>query len=129
MKYFLLIACVSVAISSYSQSEFDQRLTAKFSEEQLQDYRQNHPAVLAYWNFYLENSYEIASNLPMEKLNGNDLPTIKLRNPDKFNIFESDLHPDGYSTKYFRIKGSNDVLILFSKSEIAERFNAHRKTL
>jgi len=129
MKYFLLLAFVSFAISSFSQSEYDERLLAKFSQEQLEDYRTNHPAVLEYWDFYLDNSYEIASDLPLQKLNGNDLKEIKMRNRDAFNILDADLHPDGYSSKYFRIRGSNDVLILFSKSEIAERFNAHRKTL
>lgn len=129
MKYILHIACFFFAASVFAQSEFDDRLLAKFSEEQLEDYRENHPGVLDYWNFYIDNSYEIASDLPLEKLNGNDLVELKIRNIDKFNILEEDLHPDGYSSKYFRIKGSNDVLILFSKSEIAERFNAHRKTL
>lgn len=129
MKYFLHIACFFFAASVFAQSEFDDRLLAKFSEEQLEDYRENHPDILDYWDFYLDNSYEITSDIPLKKLNGNDLAEVKMRNRDKFNILDSKLHPDGYSTKYFRIKGSNDVLILFSKSEIAERYNAHRKTL
>ncbi|MDL2262114.1 hypothetical protein LJC11_01270 [Bacteroidales bacterium OttesenSCG-928-I21] len=130
----LLLTCTF----SFSQNkELDNRLTQAFGETYLQELANNTPDEIEYLNWYLDNSYTIDENIPLEKCEG--LPYLKYFDPktkteggmvegidiDNFNIFLylTESHYDRPSL--YRIGDSGKILLLFSTKELTKKRNEH----
>lgn len=124
MKFLSLILFMGISASVFSQADFDKRLLARFSEAQLNDMAQNHPAVLDYWTFYLDHSYEVVDIEPGKSMD--EYPEIKFKSPEKFNILDLDVSMLKKGKTHFRIKNSNKLLILDSNEGFVEKYNAYR---
>lgn len=124
MKFFTLILFLGISVSVFSQDNFDKRLLEKYSQEQLNELAVNQPQIVDYWTFYLDNSYEIIdiqAGKSIEKY-----PEIKFKSADKFNVFELDSQMQKTGKTHYRIKNSNLLLVLDSKKEFIEKYNAYR---
>ena len=119
-----LIACFLLAASITAYSQHDSRLEARFSPEQIAQMEEQHPSVLAYWNFYLDNAYTI-QDIPQQKLQSMQ-NSIRIKDLNSFNILDTDLTMKRHGKQYFRIEGTQRMLVLYSNSEFTEMFNAQR---
>lgn len=77
---------------------------------------------LNYWTFYLENSFEIA-DIPGK---GDDAvpQTISLKSMDKkdINVFKLGLQPHKVARDYYRIEGTDKMIIVLPFTEIDQNF-------
>lgn len=124
MKSILILFFLGVSLSVFSQGDFDKRLLVKFSEEQLTDMAANHRSVLTYWTYYLDNSYEIVDIQPGKNID--TYPEIKFKSADKFNILEINADRQQAGKTHFRIKNTNQLLVLDSGDDFVKKYNAYR---
>lgn len=124
MRFFLMLFFLGISALAFSQGDFDKRLLVKYSEEQLKDMAVNHPDVLDYWTFYLDNSYEIVDLQHGKDLS--DYPEIKFNSPEKFNILTLNAPMLQKGKTLFRIKNKDKLLVLDSNEGFIERYNTYR---
>ncbi|MGB6034981.1 MAG: hypothetical protein WBG42_01850 [Cryomorphaceae bacterium] len=123
MKTLFTLLVLAISLGSMGQSQFDERLLEKFSEEKIQELSTDHPKVLDYWTFYLDNSFEII-DVPFEK-DFSESPEIKIKDLEDFNILELDINMLSKASQEFRIKNTDKLLILHSSDRFTKLFNAH----
>jgi hypothetical protein len=124
MKVFFTLLLGAFALGLSAQG-YDARLLAKYSDVQIKKLQQTHPEIIAYWTYYLDHGYEVIE-IPIGK--GEVLwQEIKMPSRKSFNILSSGLVSDRLSPKYYRIAGTNKLLMLLSGEEVARRFNQHSK--
>ncbi len=121
-----LLAILLVSSNTFAQStnDIDSRLSSKFSKKELKNLDQSE---LDYWTFYLENSFEIV-DIPKEKPDA--VPaTISLKSLDKkdINVFKLGLTPHEFARDYFRIEGTNKMIIVLPQTEIDANFKKQTK--
>jgi hypothetical protein len=95
-----------------------------FDESQIVQFQESDSPALDYWTFYLDNSYKIVDK--PEGKNVSDIEELKIKSLEKFNILDSDLAMDRLAPKYYRIKGSDKMLVLLSATEFTENYNAYK---
>ena len=117
---FLAAALVLTMSSVSAQDKVDNRLLSKFSKKELKALDSE---TLEYWTFYLENSFEIAE-LPKGKGDNAVEQTIRLKSMDKkdINVFKLGLEPHEYARDYFRIEGTDKMIIVLPHTEIDKNF-------
>ena len=126
MKSFLVVLGIFCFSSLFAQSDFDQRLLEKFSAERIAELNTDHPEVIEYWTYYLDNSYMIIDGDATGKLLATG-ESIKIKKMEEFNILDYDIHMDRNMRKSFDIAGTNSYLILLSNSEFSKAYNNQRK--
>lgn len=124
-KHFIFVFAVLAVFtftSVQAQDKPDSRLLSKFSKKEL---KTMDAASLDYWTFYLENSIEIA-DLPKGKGDNAVEQTISLKSMDKqaINVFKLGLEPHEYARDYFRIEGTDKMIIVLPHTEIDKNFKA-----
>lgn len=124
MKLFTLILFLGISVSVFSQTNYDKRLLAKFSQEQITDMAVNQRSILNYWTYYLDNGYKVV-DVPSGK-NMDEYPEITYKSAEKFNILKLNTQISNLGQTYFRIKNSNQLLILDSSSHFIQKYNAYR---
>jgi hypothetical protein len=120
---FILVAAMVLTIGTASaQDKTDSRLLSKFSKKELKSLDAE---TLNYWSFYLENSFEIVE-IPKEKGSDAVEQTISLRSMDKkyINVFKLGLEPHEYARDYYRIEGTDKMIIVLPHTEIDKNFKA-----
>ena len=117
---FLAAALVLTMSSVSAQDKVDNRLLSKFSKKELKSLDAE---ALNYWTFYLENSFEIA-DLPKGKGDDAVEQTIALKSMDKkeLNVFDLGLEPHEFARDYFRIEGTDKMIIVLPHTEIDKNF-------
>ena len=116
-----MVATLALTISPASAQVMpDSRLLSKFSKKEL---KALDAETLNYWTFYLENSFEIA-DLPKGKGDDAVEQTISLKHMDKndINVFKLGLEPHEYARDYFRIEGTDKMIIVLPHTEIDKNF-------
>ncbi len=126
ISFIALLAILLVSNNTFAQNteSLDSRLNAKFSKKELKSLDQSE---LDYWTFYLENSFEIV-DIPKEKPDA--VPaTISLKSLDKkdINVFKLGLTPHEFARDYFRIEGTNKMIIVLPQTEIDANFKKQTK--
>lgn len=124
MKNLLTLIFAALAAIAYGQTDFDQRLLAKFSEEKINELQQTQPQIIEYWTYYLDESYQIVGSsqgkvLPSEK-------TVRIKDFANFNILELDVHMDRSMSKSYKIKSTGEYLVLLSNDAFSAKFNRSR---
>lgn len=118
---FLLQLLFLAGTQAQQSPTSDDRLLARFEAEHLSMLAAEHPQILAYWNYYLDHSYYLA-DVPPEK--GVGMETIDLPDDGVINIFELPVKPAARERVYYKVSGSDQLLILYSEFEMAARFRA-----
>lgn len=125
MKHLLSIAIFLGSIgfcqglSAQNSASTDARLSDKFSKKELKSLTQDD---LNYWTFFLDNSYLIV-DVPKEKPDA--VPaSIKLSGLEKkdINVFKLGLKPHEFARDYFRIEGTDKMLVVLPQTEIDQKF-------
>ncbi|MFT4543949.1 MAG: hypothetical protein ACI9UR_001285 [Bacteroidia bacterium] len=121
LSAFAFIAMLTFTTSLFAQnnSDYDARLLDKFSRKELKSLDK---AELDYWTYYLENSFEIVA-IPKEKPDA--VPAvISLSSLDKkeINVFKLGLKPHEFARDYFRIEGTNKMVVVLPLTEIDKNF-------
>ncbi len=113
----LLISSLAIAQNNFS----DPRLISVFESSQISNWEANHPQILAYWEFYLDNSYVVIESI--EGKSQIEWPSISLGDADSFNILDIPHVLNAEKRQYFQIEGLNKILMIFSQAEIISAFN------
>jgi len=119
LQVLLTFAIVAVfAINAHAQ-QYDQRLTAKFSKKELKDMAAANDPTLAYWNFYVNNGYQIA-DVPKGKEDGvHQSIELKSLEAKDINLLALNLEQHEFARQYYLIKGfPGKMLIHLPKKEV-----------
>jgi hypothetical protein len=128
MKSIFFTAALLIGLSSFAQSNYDDRLLAKFSEDRIQELQKDQPQIIDYYTYYLDHSYEIID----EASSGKNFQTdqeVKIKNLESFNILDLGLTMDRSASKIYRIKGTEKYLRLLSNREFVLGYNKSRNNL
>jgi uncharacterized protein YtpQ (UPF0354 family) len=131
MNKSLTLSVLFVLISSattFAQAEIsiDERLYDVFDATFLKKLQADKSFHLHYYNFSLDNSYEIIE-IPKEK--NMKLPKVKIKDLSKINIIklqqEQKLTKSYDAPTYYQIKGSDKFLMIRSEKDFIKRLNQH----
>lgn len=114
----------SLTGSAQTNTDFDQRLTAKFSKKELKTMDANS---LAYWTFFLDNSFEV-QNIPGGKEDGlHHHVAVKPSDLANINILKLGLTPHKVARLYYGIEGTGKMIVLYGQGEIDTKFKSEHK--
>ncbi|MCF8459514.1 MAG: hypothetical protein K9G46_02230 [Flavobacteriales bacterium] len=118
-----LIGLISISTFTIAQNkaDIDNRLYDKFSKKEVNALSASE---LDYWTFYIENSFQIV-DIPKEKPDA--VPAVvSLKSLDKkdINVFKLGFKPHAVARDYFRIEGTDKMVIVLPQSEIDQLFKA-----
>lgn len=120
-RFFIFILVFASYYAIAQTSNFDQRLLSKFTEKELQEMQSKNPATLSYWNYYAANAFQIM-DLPAEKAVAHEIKgTIKLASLNSVNIFDLHLTPLTKDYQYYKIEGTDKLLVILSEEQIKAR--------
>lgn len=132
MKNALVLLIGLFLFSSFTPIQPDQRVIDYLGNEKIEIIKKNNPDLIHYYNFFLDNSYTV-SEVPADKLEGNNFPTLKLplKNGEvdtkKLNVLKLEIQRSYEESKYFKVEGSNQIFIMLSEKQFIEKFNEYRK--
>ncbi len=120
--FVLLVHNISAQAKNY-----DLRLLSKFSEKELKEMQYQNPETLSYWNFYVANAFQVV-DLPNEKSNAHEIKgNVQIQNINLINIFDLHYLPLAKDYQYYRIEGTNKLLVILSEEQIKEKFEKTSK--
>jgi len=128
MKFILFVAALTIGLSSFAQSNYDDRLLAKYSEDRISELQKDQPQIIDYYTYYLDHSYEIVDEATSGKSFQTD-EVVKIKDLNSFNILELGLTMDRSASKVYKIKGTDKYLRLFSNQEFVLGYNKSRNNL
>jgi hypothetical protein len=117
---FLLFLCLGGVANA--QLDYDQRLLAKFTPERLTKMKSEHPEILAYWTYYLDESYVIVDSEVSGKAMASE-SEVQILDLANFNILDLGLTMDRNQRQTFAIQGTNKYLVLMSNNRFVDKFN------
>jgi len=119
---FLITFVLFAGVASAQSNSFDERLLSKFSKNELNEMQTVNPVAYAYWSFYAGNSYQVM-DLPDEKTKSHEIKgTVKIKDVNTINIFDLHYTPLTKDYQYYRIEGTNKLLVILSEEIIKENF-------
>lgn len=120
---FVLASYIAIA----QTTNFDKRLLSKFSEKELLDIQNKSPETLAYWNYYTSNAFQLM-DLPAEKKLAHEIKgTVKVADMNSVNVFDLNLIPAPKDYQYYKIEGTDKMLVILSEEQIKARYSKTSK--
>ena len=122
MRFYTLLLGLIFSLSALSQTTTpDSRLQERFSQQQLSTMDEGR---VAYWNYYLDNSFEIMEIVEEKAAYLNDLEEIDI---DVISFHGLTINLDNYHQKgaYLKIKGEAKMLVVKPLARIIEEFNTY----
>ena len=127
MKTLFTCLVLSISLASLGQSQFDQRLLSRYSEDRIAELQKDQPSTVEYWTYYLDHSYVIVDGSSTGKtINTNE--EVKIKDPENFNVLELEIYMDRNKSKTYRIKNSDKYLVLKSNDQFSKEFSRNRST-
>ena len=122
MRIIILLLILCLGSASYAQkSQADPRLSQRFSDAQLSSMDESR---VAYWNYYLENSFTVM-DIPTEKASSlSDLETIEFSSKD-FHGFSMMLDAYQKEGAYLKFQGENKMVQIKPIGQFIEEFNTY----
>lgn len=115
------IAFFSVGLFYGQNIEADTRLEVKYSKDELIELTHTDQAELNFLNFCIENAFTIMP-LPEEKSNASEIKgTIVINDIENINFFDLGVDLEPLSWQYYKIAGTNKMIVIFSKEEIENK--------
>lgn len=124
MRILAMLFMLFTSVAVHAQTDFDKRLLAKFEEAQIQSLLEKNPEVIAYWTYFLDHGYEVV-DIPSEKAESVTEVISLGRNKSNFNILATEVGTPGEHPRYFRIAGTNQMLVVRSNDDFIQKFKAH----
>ncbi|MGM0649729.1 MAG: hypothetical protein ACQES1_04380 [Bacteroidota bacterium] len=133
----IISICMFSGVAAQDIHETDSRLAVRFSESQIEQWKQNNPNRIDLFEFELEHGYDIRT-MPPEKLE--DVPDLyyidyetkskgeKVQSVDEqdFNLYLYNYERDMDHNNHYRIAGTNKVLVIYANKKFVEMFNESR---
>jgi hypothetical protein len=128
-KVYFIGFILALPLFTFAQNEpatttIDERLYAVFEADFLERLQSQSPAQLQYYNFFLDNIYEI-KELPKGKTSS--YPTVAIPNLNHINILklinDLELKRDYNSPTVYSIANTNKLLVIISEKEFVKKFN------
>lgn len=136
-KFLLLIGVVLFTAFSYAQEQPNSKLCDVYTTQHLANLKNNNPDAITYFNFYVNNSFEIVE-APDKPINKVELKRIDFNtkailsdeiiendlmdfNPLLYNCVTSD------SRTYYSIGNTGKLLVMYSTEEIQVKFKQLKK--
>lgn len=117
---FLLVA--SLSISAQNTPDPDERLLAKYSQDELNQMIKSNPDEIRYLNFCADNAFYIAE-FPKEKSEDKNVGSISIKDVDNFNFFELGVEIIDNNYSFLKIEGTDKMLVVRSRKHILENLN------
>lgn len=119
-----LIASPALLSAQNNSISIDERLYDVFEDDFLKRMQAETPAMLEYYNFFLNHAYQIETLYADKESNYDevqidDLTTINILKVIK----EQSLHRDYVHQSIYRIKNTDKILVLVSEKELIKKFN------
>lgn len=136
LRILFVLIFLFISTLCFNQNESLNKLKQAFGSERVNFLTTNYPDSIAYYNFVLQDGFrisekkylkeeEIAKALPL------DLPENTLKNnipqPLLINIFTLPVQFHPTQNMYYRINGTDYVLVIRSKDYLTKKFNAKSK--
>lgn len=127
-KLYTLLFLMSVSLIGLSQNgAIDARLKSNFTEKELAEMQLKNPANLEYLNFYVANAYEVTP-MPSGKGAAHEIKgTIKIVDLNSVNIYELKLFPLQKDYQYYKIEGTDKLLVIISDEQLKAKYNQIKK--
>ncbi len=126
MKKLLFVTAFSLAVGGAVTAQNttpDARLLKKYTQEQLTQIQKNNPEEIAYLNYCADHAYYLAP-MPSEKGGAKELKgTLTIADVNNINFFELGLNIVEDDYQYYRINGSDKMLVVRSKEHIIKEMN------
>ncbi len=119
---------MGLSLAGLSQNgTIDARLKSNFTDKELAEMQVKNPANLEYLNFYVANAYEITP-LPSGKGNAHEIKgTIKIADLNAVNIYELKLFPLQKDYQYYKIEGTDKLLVIISEEQLKAKYTQIKK--
>jgi hypothetical protein len=135
-SFIAFILFFSVSNAQTNSINANQKLIDAFGSEHISYLQQNMPDSIGFYNFIVENSFKVLKKETLtSNINYNSLKEIKINkswivngNVDfkKFNVLQISVKPDSIKNMYYRINGTNDVLLLKSTTYNQKKFEGNK---
>ena len=118
---FLVFSMIfSLITFAQTNEKADERLLVKYSQEELNQMEKESPEMVEYLNYCLDHSFTIME-YPEEK--SPELQVVVIEDLDNINIFELNIEIDETKFVYYKIAGTDKMLVVKSKKFILENIN------
>lgn len=107
---------------SYGQSiEPDARLQIKYTQSELQELKQENQEELKFLNFCIDNAFTLMS-LPEGKSGASEIRgNVSIDDLNNINFFSLGYDLEEVNWQYYKIEGTNQMLVIFSREEIIKK--------
>ncbi len=122
MKFLLTTFLVFSAAVILAQSNYDQRLLAKFDQKRIAELQSTQPQILAYWTYFLDHGYTVVDLANSREKYIPETKILRIKDLNNINILELDILPDRHLSKAYQIKGSNKLLVLWSNDAFVKKY-------
>lgn len=131
MRHFIVLLICLLPIITFAQQtsdnspKVDKRLYEVFDQSYLNFLSEKNPFLIQYYNFFLDNAYQIVDKAPKQY----DNKEITIHNLDKINILEvckkQSLKRGWDYIEVYPIANTNKLLVLYSEQELSKKLNVH----
>ena len=132
MKHSIILLFTLLIMSSFTTVKPDTRLVDYLGAEKVAIIQKNNPSLIHYYNFFLDNSYNLET-VPTDKLQDNDFEELELPlsegevDTQKLNVLKLNIQRKYDENIYYKIKGSNQILVMLSEEQFIKKYNKYRK--
>lgn len=138
MIMLMVAVLTGVAVFSQQLVPIDDRLRAKYSDEDLLEIQRNNPADIEYLNWFLDNAFVVKEirnpeSTDIQKLRYLDKETkmagaeVTEYNPETFNVMECKITILQNSSNSYKIGNTGKVLVFPSREDLTRLFNEYRR--
>jgi len=135
-KYLPFSLIIAFLVFGYSNNPItpDSRVIDYLGLEKVEIIQKNNPELIRYYNFFLDNAYEIAK-VPADKLADNNFPTLKLPLKNgkvdikKLNVLKLNIERKFDKQVYYKIHNSSEIIVFLSEEDFMKKYNKHREEL
>lgn len=132
MKHLLLFALMSFGIINVSAQKALKKIVVNplifefYPANKVEIMLSDNPQEIVFWNAIYDFGYEIKDVIRSQKDLVNKYQEIEIENFDKVNILGMNLFPMKGKNQYFKIKGTNKILTLFSEEVIKQQLTKEK---
>ncbi len=115
-----VIVLLSASGAVAQEQKIDKRLEKKYSVEELKKIQKENPQQLEYLNFVVEKGFTI---MPYPKSKGTPKEIsgeVEIKDLKNINIYDLGLDVLKDNWQYYKIKGTDDLLVIYSEDYIKE---------
>lgn len=124
--FLLILPSLIIAQSETTTPTIDERLYEVFEVDFLERLQAQSPSQLQYYNFFLDNAYQIETLKAGKTSTYKEVIIDDLENVNILKIIkDQQLKRDYNNRTFYKIADTNKLLVLISEKEYAKKFNQY----